>query len=359
MKKITVLIFCLSFTNLFSQKFLWKAEVKSFFDNCEFDASKVTSSQTMGGTRFVPEVGIFMEDYHKIFVGIDAMHEFGSIKAIDYYDPIVYYHFLSENFRFYTGAFPRRLILERYPRMFFADSIKNYRPNVNGIFWEYHSAKNFFNIWMDWTGRQSYTERETFFLGWQGRYKTDIFYLQQFGYLFHFAGFMYPDKNDNVHDNALVLTSLGVDFSSKTNFDELDLNVGLSYGFDKERKIDKLYQPFGLLSELRVEYKGLGIFNSLYVGQGQQNFYSDHQNNLYWGDPFYRNDFYNRTDLYIYFFKNESVKLKMIYSLHFTEQKMFHQQAFYASVVFCNFNNKEQKKNQYIWDKWLKNKQKE
>ncbi len=40
--------------------------------------------------------------------------------------------------------------------------------------------------------RQSKTVNEEFFIGFSGRYKTGIFYLQHFGDMFHYAGKMNP-----------------------------------------------------------------------------------------------------------------------------------------------------------------------
>jgi hypothetical protein len=340
--------------SLSAQDILWKTGVHSFFDNTEFGHSLVQMPQTMAGVHLAPEIGLSWNKKHRIFAGIDVMHEFGSEKSVDYYDPVIYYEYAGKPFRFYMGAIPRRLVLDRYPRMFFQDSIKNYRPVINGVFWEFNSGENYANIWLDWASRQTHTRHESFFMGWSGRYNRGVFYAQHFGYMFHFAGMKDPEIDESIHDNGLILTSLGVNFAPETNFEKLEANAGWSMGLDRDRGLDVWNKPQGFLSEIKVEYKGLGLFNTYYKGESQQVFYSDHSNQLYWGDPIYRSKEYDRADFYINFIQTDVVKLKFIYSLHFTEKQMYHEQSFYATFDLDNLKNKKkEKKYRYLWENWF------
>ena len=338
----------------FSQEMLWKAGVYNFFDNNEFANSKVNIPQTMAGVHLAPEIGLKWNDNHRIFAGFDAMHEYGSDKIIDFFYPIVYYEFSGQHFRFYTGAFPRKLALEKYPRMFFRDSIQNYRPAITGMFWEYYSGENYVNVWLDWVSRQTYTRREAFFLGWSGRYNMNLFYGKHFGYMLHFAHTMQPERTEGLHDNILLLTSLGIDLAAKTNFEKLEANVGWAVGLERDRSLDAWKTPQGFMSEIIIEYKGLEIYNTFYKGKGQQIFYGDHGSDLYWGDPMYRTGVYDRADLSVRFYKSDVVNLKMTWSLHFAEQTMYHSQLFTASFELDNLKRKSQKKYRYLWDNWLK-----
>ncbi|NDV47937.1 hypothetical protein D0T49_12875 [Paludibacter sp. 221] len=356
MKKLYLVILLLGFhLAVCAQEFVWKAGVHSFFDNTEFAHSEVQMPQTMAGVHIAPELGVSWRKQHRILVGLDAMHEFGSNKAIDFIDPIAYYEFDGKPFRFYMGAFPRQIALDRYPRMFFTDSISNYRPTVNGLFWEFYKEKSYINVWLDWTSRQTHERHEAFFMGWSGRYALGVFYAQHFGYMFHFAGVMEPEVPEGLHDNGLILTSLGVDLAAKTGFQKLEINAGWSVGLERDRSfIDKWHTPQGLLSEIKIEYKGLGLFNTYYRGGKQQVFYADHANELYWGDKFYRTKEYNRSDLYINFFKTNVVNVKFMYSLHFTEQTLYHEQALYATFDINNFKKKGNADYEYIWSNWFK-----
>jgi hypothetical protein len=339
--------------NVSSQEFVWKAGVYNFFENTEFANSTIQIPQTMAGVHLAPEAGLTWNDNHRVSAGFDAMHEYGSDKAVDFFDPIVYYEFTGKRFRFYAGAFPRKSVLDKYPRMFFQDSIQNYRPVVNGIFWEYHSGRNYMNVWLDWISRQTYTRREAFFLGWSGRYNFTVFYGQHFGYMLHFYHVKNPQTPEGLRDNILTLTCLGIDLSGRTQFEKLEANVGWAVGLERNRNIGTWHRPHGLLSEIKVEYKGLELYNTYYRGQSQQVFHNDHISELYWGDPMYRTKEYNRSDLSIWFYKSQAVNLKMTWSLHFAEQTLYHAQLFTATFELDNLKKNSSPKYRYIWDGWF------
>ncbi|MDR2474651.1 MAG: hypothetical protein LBD45_02220 [Bacteroidales bacterium] len=343
MKKACLLLFFSGALTVFAQELLWKAGVYSFFDNNEFSGSSVQTSQTMAGVHLAPEVGIAWNRKFRVLVGIDLMHELGSEKMFAFCDPVIYCEMDAKPFRFRMGAFPRKDVLEKYPRMFIQDSIANYRPVMQGFFWEHYSDIHFMNIWLDWTGRQSETTREAFFMGWSGKYQLGIAYAQHFGYMRHFAFSLKHDDSESLHDNGLLLTSLGVDLASLAEFEKLDVNVGWSVGLERDREDRLWHRPQGFLSELKVEYRGLGLFNTYYKGNRQQFFYEKHRSNLYWGDPIYRSSEYNRSDIYIQFLKNKAMDIKFIYSLHFTEKNIYHEQALYATFDMNNFRKKTRK----------------
>jgi len=338
MSFLVLLLFSIFSISGYSQEKKWQVGLFPFFDNTEFGNSSVQIPQTMSGVRFSPEIGLRWDSIHSVIIGIDLLHEFGSSRAIDYFYPTAYYAFDRKPFKFYMGAFPRNNTLENYPRIFFQDSILYYRPNINGLFWEIRNRQNYFNVWLDWTSRQSLSMHEAFFMGFSGRYNFGILYGQHFGYMFHFAGTMDPTIDEALHDNGLFLTSVGLDFAGKTNFTKLETNAGWVVGLDRARAMETGWISHnGLLMETKIEFKGIGIFNSFYSGQGQMSFYSSHGNNLYWGDSFYRTKTYNRSDIYYNFIENKIVNVKLIYSLHFTENNVYHEQALKVTLNMNNF----------------------
>ncbi|GHT67942.1 hypothetical protein FACS189452_06630 [Bacteroidia bacterium] len=363
--KYIYLLLCISLATLANAQdstfnVLYKANVFSFFDNKEFAGSKAQISRTQAGTRVAPEVGIAWNGQHHIFVGVDAMHEWGSDKTIDYLEPIAYYEFEGKVFRCLVGAFPRRLTLNNYPRMFFKGSLRNYRPLVSGVFWEYRKQQSYFNLWLDWTSRQNDTQRETFFMGWSGRANYGDFYAQHFGYMHHFTSTALDlPEEGGLHDNGLVLTQFGIDLAKRTGFNKLEINAGWSVGIERDRsRHEGWHTPQGFVSEIKVEYKGVGIFNSYYRGGKQQVFASTMSDfyrgdDLYWGDPMYRTAEYDRLDTYIQFFKTNVVTLRLTYALHFAEHAMYHQQLLSVSFSLDNLKHKPGKRYEYLWDKWL------
>lgn len=347
-----IIIFLTVSNSIFPQKLLYKAELNNFFDNNEFSGSLLKSSQTMAGTHIAPQIGVGFGKKHKILAGLDIMHEWGSNKIVDFTSIIAYYEYSGKYFRFSAGAFPRKERLDKYPKMFFQDSINNYRPTVNGVFWEFAHRKNYLNVWLDWTGRQSPTRHEAFFMGWSGRYNYKMLYVQHFGYMFHYASRMSPN-HDPVIDNGLILTQLGIDLAKITGLNQLETNLGWSAGLDRERGAGGWHTPQGLLWETKVEYRGLELNNSYYRGKGQQTFYAQHGNDLYWGEPLYRSTEYNKLDLILHFFKSNIVNIKFVYSFHFVEKQLFQQQSLYATFKLDNFSKKNKEKYLYLWDRWF------
>jgi hypothetical protein len=329
MKKLSLTFFFILILAIegFSQEFFWQGGLYTFFDNNEFGRSSVKIPQTMAGVMISPEAGFVWDSVHKVCGGVNLMHEFGSTEVIDRFYPTAYYEYDSKPFTFIMGAFPRSLALEKYPRMFFQDSISYYRPNLNGIFCQYGKDQYYINLWLDWTGRQSETVREAFFVGLSGRYSRGILYAQHFSYMFHFAGRMNPQFDEALHDNLLFQTSVGIDLSGKTFFDRLEGNAGWVLGLERARADNTGWIAMhGLQVEARAEYMFAGIFNTFYLGKGLMNFYSDHENDLYWGDPVYRSKVYDRTDIYVRFLRKQNVNIELTWSLHFLESRVYNEQ---------------------------------
>jgi hypothetical protein len=332
--------FLLISSEAFSQEKNWRLDLFSFFDNTEFGRSAVKIPQTMAGVQLAPEAGIVWDTVNKVNIGVNLLHEFGSPDVIDRLYPTAYYESNRGPIRFIMGAFPRARTIENYPRLFFQDSILYYRPNITGIFTEYRKGDNYFNVWLDWTGRQSKTVNEEFFIGFSGRYKTGIFYLQHFGAMFHYAGKMDPVVEEPLHDNLLFLTSAGIDLSENTCFAKLETNVGWADRLERSRADNSGWiASNGLLMETRVEYKWFGFFNTFFNGNDMMHYYKVLGNKLYWGDPTYRSKTSDRADIYIKFLQSRSVDLQLTYSLTFMEGRMYHEQMLKINVNLNSLKN--------------------
>jgi hypothetical protein len=339
MKKafLIFLLFHLYFSAGFSQEVIWHTGIFTFFDNIEFGGSAVKVPQTMSGVMVAPEAGLRWDSVHRISVGINLMHEFGSRTAIEKFYPTAYYDFSGGPVRFMMGAFPRNYVADKYPRLFFQDSVYYYRPNMEGLFLGFHKDRGYINLWIDWTGRQTEIVNEAFFTGISGRYNQGIFYAQHFGYMYHFAGKKNPVIDEALHDNLLFYTSVGIDLSGKTVLDRLDINGGWVTGLERARADNTGWITMhGMLIVTRIEFRGIGLFNTFYTGRGQMYFYGDHDTELYWGDPAYRAKNYDRTDIYVNFFREQKINLELIWSLHFLESRMYHEQILKVRI---NLNN--------------------
>ena len=269
---ITSLLIC---SEAFSQQIDWNLGLDNFIDNTEFGGSDVKIPQTMAGVRVAPEIGFVWDTIHQIHIGADMLHEYGSPDAIDRVDPIAYYQFSQKGITFMMGAMPRLQITGTYPRIFFQDSILFYRPYINGGFVEYRKGQSYINAWLDWTGRQSETVHEAFYIGFSGRYNRGIFYIQNHSYIFHYAETLDPVVRVPLHENSLFLTSIGADFSRSTIFNRLEANAGWVLNLERSRGQTEWFSMNGFYMEARMEYRWFGLYNSFYIGDGLMYFYND------------------------------------------------------------------------------------
>lgn len=336
---------------LFAQKLEWEVGLHSFFDNTEFAGAEVQDDQTMAGVRLSPELGLSFDTVHRIHAGISAMQEFGSTKSVDHFVPIAYYNYTGRLFSFHMGAFPRKHAVEKYPRVFFQDSINYYRPVMTGFVLNMEKDKSNFNLWLDWTSRQTTSQRETFFAGWSGRWQWRDFYLQHFGYMFHYAKMKHAPEGQFIHDNCLFLTSAGMDLAEKTVLQKLQFNAGWLLGFEDNRGTTDWLKHHALLVEAEAEYRGIGLKNSFYAGERQMYFYAAEGNKLYWGDPIYRAELYNRTDISLVFFDTGKVNLKFVNTLHLLKSGVYHEHGLYACIELNNYKEIQKPNYRPFWSR--------
>ncbi len=309
-----------------AQKLEYDLNLHTFADNREY-AKSGRYPQTIFGLRFSPEIGVLLDSVHRLRAGFNALHEFGSSRFTDKIDPVAYYEFKKSDWNFYMGMFPRHGLVSDYPRAVLKDTFNYYRPNVEGMLLKYENSKWRQVLWIDWTSRQTATDRENFIFGLSGQYKTGVFFISHYAMMLHDAGPAVEIPGDHIEDNGALLVKAGVDLSRKTFLDSLVLNVGGLMSFERVRTIGGWQTPKGLLLEAQAEYKSFGIINSFYTGEGH---------NIRYGDQFYTAKQYNRTDLIwrpkIY----KGIEGMFALSFHFVEGVVDNQQAFGLRYNFSN-----------------------
>ena len=158
----------------FSQDLLWKVGVYNLFDNSEFDRSDIRASRTMNSTQLQPLIGLGIEEKHRIMAGVDLVKEWGSKRLLDNVVPIAYYQYFTPRLEFLVGAFPKRSLLERYPRNMLSDSVLWQRPAINGFFLGYNAEQSYANLWLDWTGGERNSVVESCLIGRGGRWEPGL-----------------------------------------------------------------------------------------------------------------------------------------------------------------------------------------
>lgn len=332
MKKLAFPIFLLVFAHLLTAQTLeWKAGMYHFFDNTEFLGSSYVNDQTMAGVRIAPEIGLGMNGNQHFRIGFDALKSYGSPNLIDSCSPTAYYLFDNGRFRFQMGSFAREGQLTEYSRAFFQDSICYYRPNINGFLLAYNGDELQAKLFLDWTGKQSQTVHEAFFVGGSVQYQKSIFVAEAQALMFHHAASL---QVHGVHDNILLHPALGLDLAGKTWLDSLRLSVGALVGVERYRLVSEQFMSrSGLLVELDAAYHGFGLSSSTYVGQGIMMDYASMGSELYWGDPLYRGDFYSRIDLSYDFLRLPYLKGKINFANHFSEGNFYVEQSIIVSAT--------------------------
>lgn len=332
MKKVVFPLLLLMLSHLLTAQTLeWKAGMYHFFDNTEFLGSSYISDQTMAGLRFSPEIGLGMNKSHHFRVGFDALKSYGSPNLIDSVSPTAYYLYDNGSFRFVMGSFAREGQVNDFSRAFFQDSIRYYRPNMNGFLLAYTDESVNAKLFLDWTGRQAQTVHEAFFVGASAAYRKSIFVAEAQALMFHHAGSL---QLRGVRDNFLMHPALGLDLAGKTWLDSLRLSVGALVGLERHRMLsDQFSSRTGLLVELDAAYGGFGLSSSTYVGQGIMIDYASMGSELYWGDPLYRGSFYSRVDLSYDFLRLPYLTGKVNFANHFSEGKFYVEQSLIVSAT--------------------------
>lgn len=313
-----------------AQTFQWDISLLGFADNREYK-SHVANSQTFFGSQFVPSLGVNFDSTHNLWLGASALNEFGSDQYFSAITPQIYYHYNGHRFDFKFGSFPKHKLFASAPRALYNDTLEYFRPNMNGLFWSFKHSYLVQSVYLDWTSRQTDTQRETFIMGWQGIFQYESVFLYNHIYMYHVASPAIRIPNDHVRDNGVAFIRLGYDATSSTPFDSLSFSIAGIQSYERYRSTKTWHTPMGIIIEAIIQYKGFGIRNAFYKGNGH---------NLDWGDPFYRLNQYNRMDVYFTPLHFQRVTGRFGFSFHFAEGRISHQQQF-SFRVNLNSNGKK------------------
>lgn len=305
-KYLTTCLFCLAlYYSAEAQQFIYKIGYFGFFDNREY-FNEYVNDQTIFGSRIYGEAGYAFNKGNRIMAGIDYLYEFGSKGEWIAPDFTAYYQGQYKNIGLNIGAFPR-IDKVFMPGALMNDTLQYYRPNLEGILINYRTPHFRHNIWIDWTGRQSYEKRETFLLGFSGYAKKGILIYQHHFIMTHLAHSLTHGSDEHIRDNGGYSVMPGLDLTSFTGLDSLTVSAGLLGSYDRIRGVYDFIFPLGFLAEMEASYKGFGLHGILYTGESQV---------ITSGDGFYESTFYSRADVY-YQLKIPNIEGRVQFSFHF------------------------------------------
>lgn len=351
---ISMLFLIIGSTPIKAQRLYWETDFVGFFDNREYKSDH-QYSQTLFGSRLSPEIGIGTKDGRFRLMAlaswiqpIDATIKNSTVEAG------AYFRHISPQFKMSFGIFPRTQLIEQLPDVMLYDSLLYFSPHIRGALFQYQHNNGYIEAYVDWRSMQTERKREAFLLSLKGRYNGKFLFAGGNVMMNHLARTKNAPEGMSVIDDILLNPYIGIDLSHRTLLDSLSVKCGYLIGLERNRGIGDWQAPQGFLSEIVLEWRFLGIKNILYAGEHQQPFYPIFGALLNQGDPFYQTDFYNRTNVYCYLFRNHFVNCLASVNLHCSNCTVDLQQQL---VVRMNLNNLSanslKKKNQKRI--WLKN----
>ena len=319
---LVIIISIISSTSVLAQNLDIHFNGLGFLDNREYK-DFVARSRTYSGTRIALDLGLNLDSLNHFIVGVDAIHEFGAKPYFLKVNPVAYYKYESKNWLFDAGEFPREGVISNYPRAMLNDTLRYYRPNVEGLLARYQSSTFTETGWIDWVSRQTQTDREQFLFGFEGRWRPSAagaFYISHYVLMLHDAGAEVLLPDDHVGDDGAAQVRLGLDFSRKqTTFDSLSFEAGVMGSFQRRRGLGAAKTPVGFIASGYLSYHRFAAFDEFYAGQGSE---------LAYGDAFYEKKFYNRLDLMFTPFLFNHIKGQFVLSIHRTPGFTSNQEAF-------------------------------
>lgn len=294
-----------------------------FADNREYK-TPYTEDKTIIGTLISPTLHFSTDKHHHLYGGIHYLKDFGS-RNQSTVNPIIYYNYSAPKIDFYIGHIPRSDVLPDVHPIVLSDTFLYDRPNVEGLLLHYHNSTLSQKLFIDWTSKQSETDREQFIVGWLGHLNFSNLYVKNDALLWHNALTKNAPEDQHIRDNALVMLRAGYDFTNLWNIDSLTFDIGISTGIDRVRSEYDFQFSKGFVSNLNFQYKNFLLKNTLYLGEGNQ---------LPNADKYYYSSKYDRIDIGWIPFKNRYVESKLLLSFHFTPGHIDNQQFFSLKYNF-------------------------
>ena len=322
--------------------FIYGFDFDFYADNLE-DSNLFWDTRTLISTRLMPEVGVnfFGQNLRAGGYFILDMGEKYSQK----WRTTLSYDFAKNGFAGYFGIFSKKHRIGKYPLMFFRNDYEYYHPLINGTMFQYQTRQNETTLnhafetelILDWYGGDLKKRLDEFLV--QGALKQS-FWNQLFFWGASFV--LYHTKNDELlnldgHnldtyllDRLYYQAYLGSNLTSLIpSLDKLSFQIGTLSSLERKRRLSSGNDPFSnqlaWQFESDIAFKGFGISNHFYWGEGQYKYFHQYGEKLYAGVPFYRDKLYNRTEFY-YVYENSYLKVKASFLLHYTPRQTANQQ---------------------------------
>ena len=363
-------------------EFLWGVDANTVFDNREGDQT-YSPQQTIFFSRLSPSVGLEFLDEHRLVVGTHYIQPIGIGYKNNKFIPTAYYTFSHKTEKKYEielsghsmmaegndkysehkhwtvsfGMIPRRLSY-RLPEILWSDSMEYYNPNIRGILLKFtknntartgaghvRRQKIFQNVLsLDWRSLQSAEQREAFNVNYNvykeyvGKRKFSFIWGGN-AQLNHLAKRNPAPEGEGVNDDMFIYPHIGLSLNRRSVLDIFTMWAGYAVSFDRCRAIGDWEIDGGLLANFRVQWKKIGVRETLYVGDRQFPLYPKYGSLLNMGDPHYQSSVYSKTSIYSPIVENSCVSFGASLDFHVTKEGTSCYQKVYLNVNLGNVDN--------------------
>lgn len=318
-----------------AQKFLYDVDFVLNFDNREVN-NPYEKSGTIFGFRLTPTIGVGLQDSlggsHRLMAGASYIQPCGADWKKVTVTPTVFYEYDIKGFRMNLGFVPYMELIEALPDYLRSDSLAFAYPNIQGALFQYQSRHGYAMLMCDWRGMMSHETREAFRIVGGGKYYHEWLMAGGFAQMNHLSH--NADSITGVCDDIVLNPLIGATVGQYTPLDSLSLQVGYLGGLQRDRKYGQQWWTNGFVAEMYLGWRFIGFRNSFYVGQDQMPLYAQYGQLLNQGDPRYRAELYNRTDLFFYIVRRSFVTCYAGWSLIVTDKGTISNQ----QQVVCRFN---------------------
>lgn len=307
-------------------------EVYSLFDNREYDSSPYESGYTVAGIWVTPKLTWDWQDTHSLHLGVSAFKQYGTTKTLDKVSLVAYYQLQKERWKLTAGIFDKKQAYKNTTDRFVTDKIYLLNPLISGLLVSYDAGQDrYANIWVDWTHQKAVGVRERFHAGITTSYALGSFFTTSTWSMLHVAAEERPEVASGVIEDLQAEILAGYRWQPTERM-KLSLAVGGYGSFERDRVAQQSYKSAGLLAELLVQYRSIGIEGYTYYGSGHQKLRKQYGELLYQENPFLQSRSYTQAVGFWQIYDREGVNLRLDLALHLIPEGLFSHQALTLNI---------------------------
>lgn len=303
--------------DIYCQQLKLEMTYDGFFDNREY-FHELSPHYSLFGNRLSGGLNVSLNDSDRIHTGLSYLREFGDLVNDDAPKYYAYYSKQGKVLRFFIGVFPRSNF-ESMNRVLLNDTIRYYRPFMEGMGLQIKTNAGRLEGWLDWTSRQTDTIRESFLIGINGNWEMNSFFFRHQLLALHYANPRISSTEDHIQDNIGIVLTAGIHQKKLLLFDAFSIEAGTILSLDRLRGVYDWQTPAGLFAQSHLNYKLFSLDASYYAGDAH---------NLKYGDNFYRASNYTRLDGNLHLFTSKKVEGLVQFSVHSIEGEINYSQLF-------------------------------